>query len=118
MLRGELGYRGLIVSDDLEMKAIADHHSIGGAAVQAITAGCDLVLVCRHPARASEARVALAEAAERDPGFREKLARAAQRVNEVRKGLRCAPLEDPAQLSAALAAAGAEAVSDEIASRL
>lgn len=48
MLRNELGFQGVILSDDLEMKAIADTYTVPEAAVQAIAAGCDGVLVCRH----------------------------------------------------------------------
>jgi beta-N-acetylhexosaminidase len=47
MLREELGFDGVILSDDLEMKAIADTYTAADAAVQAIAAGCDGVLVCR-----------------------------------------------------------------------
>lgn len=47
ILREELNFQGVILSDDLEMKALAKTHSIGDAAVQAIAAGCDGVLVCR-----------------------------------------------------------------------
>jgi beta-N-acetylhexosaminidase len=46
MLREELGYRGVILSDDLEMKAIAKSYAVPDAAVQAIAAGCDGLLVC------------------------------------------------------------------------
>jgi beta-N-acetylhexosaminidase len=46
MLREELKYPGVILSDDLEMKAIAKTYSVPDAAVQAIAAGCDAVLVC------------------------------------------------------------------------
>jgi beta-N-acetylhexosaminidase len=48
MLREELGFDGVILSDDLEMKALADTYTVPEAAVQAIAAGCDGVLVCRH----------------------------------------------------------------------
>ena len=48
MLRNELGFEGVILSDDLEMKAIADTYTVPDAAVQAVAAGCDGVLVCRH----------------------------------------------------------------------
>jgi beta-N-acetylhexosaminidase len=48
LLREELGFGGVILSDDLEMKAIADTYSVPDAAIQAIAAGCDGVLVCRH----------------------------------------------------------------------
>ncbi|MBI2834061.1 MAG: beta-N-acetylhexosaminidase [Acidobacteria bacterium] len=46
VLRGELGYNGLILSDDLDMRAIADRFAAPEAAVRAIAAGCDTVLVC------------------------------------------------------------------------
>lgn len=46
MLRQKLGYNGLILSDDLEMKAIAAKHGIPEATVAAIAAGCDAVLMC------------------------------------------------------------------------
>ena len=46
ILRDELGYQGVIVSDDLEMKAIAKTYSVPQAGVEAIAAGCDALLVC------------------------------------------------------------------------
>ena len=47
LLREELGFSGVILSDDLEMKAITATISVPDAAVQAVAAGCDGVLVCR-----------------------------------------------------------------------
>ena len=46
LLREELGYEGVILSDDLEMKAIANQYAVPSAAVLAIAAGCDGVLIC------------------------------------------------------------------------
>ncbi len=46
MLKKELGYDGLVISDDLEMKAISARYSPGEAAAAAIAAGCDAFLVC------------------------------------------------------------------------
>jgi beta-N-acetylhexosaminidase len=46
LLRDELGFEGVIVGDDLEMKAVAKHYTVPDAAVQAIAAGCDGLLVC------------------------------------------------------------------------
>jgi beta-N-acetylhexosaminidase len=46
LLRDELGFRGVILSDDLEMKAIATTYHVPDAAVQAIAAGCDGLLIC------------------------------------------------------------------------
>jgi beta-N-acetylhexosaminidase len=46
LLRRELGFEGVILSDDLEMKAIANNYAVPDAAVLAIEAGCDGVLIC------------------------------------------------------------------------
>ena len=46
LLRDELGFPGVILSDDLEMNAIAQSFAIPEAAVQAVVAGCDAVLIC------------------------------------------------------------------------
>lgn len=64
LLRGELGYDGVVISDDLEMKAIADRYAIGAAAAQSIAAGCDLVLCCHEPPRMQAAVDGIARAIE------------------------------------------------------
>jgi beta-N-acetylhexosaminidase len=46
ILRKELRYEGVIISDDLEMKAIAIEYTPPAAAVMAIEAGCDAMLIC------------------------------------------------------------------------
>jgi beta-N-acetylhexosaminidase len=46
LLRDELQYPGVILSDDLEMKAVSAHYAVPDAAVEAIRAGCDAVLIC------------------------------------------------------------------------
>jgi len=46
LLREELKYQGVIFSDDLEMKAIANEYAVPQAAVMALDAGCDSVLIC------------------------------------------------------------------------
>ena len=48
MLRKELDFQGLIVTDDLEMRAIVDHYGIGEAAVLAFRAGADMLLLCKE----------------------------------------------------------------------
>lgn len=46
VLRRELRFDGIILSDDLEMKAVADEYPVPRSAVMAIEAGCDGVLIC------------------------------------------------------------------------
>ncbi len=61
-LRGELGFGGVIVSDDLEMGAVSETCPIGEAAVRAAAAGHDLLLVCHTEPAQRAAAAALADA--------------------------------------------------------
>ena len=45
MLRKQLGFNGVIITDDMTMGAIADNYSIAQAAVQSVKAGSDIILV-------------------------------------------------------------------------
>jgi beta-N-acetylhexosaminidase len=79
-LRERLGYRGLVATDDLEMGAIAPLDPDGRAAVEAVVAGCELLLYCKDLDRAARAREALMRAAESDAAFAERLLAAAETV--------------------------------------
>jgi beta-N-acetylhexosaminidase len=61
-LRRRLDFAGLVVSDDLEMHAVALRWGVPAAAVRFLEAGGDLALVCRHP-EGREAAVAAIRAA-------------------------------------------------------
>jgi beta-N-acetylhexosaminidase len=84
LLRGTLGYRGVIVSDDLDMRAIADHMAAGEAAVAAVAAGCDVLLLCESEDHQAAAAAALIREAERDAAFRTRVGEAAQRVRALK----------------------------------
>jgi beta-N-acetylhexosaminidase len=84
LLRDRYAYRGLIVSDDLDMKAIADHFGIADAAVRAIDAGCDVLLACRDLSHQLQARESLIRRAESSTDFRAKLAAAAARIRSLK----------------------------------
>jgi beta-N-acetylhexosaminidase len=64
VLRRELGYDGVVVADDLEMKAIAKRWSPARAAVLAAQAGCDVVPFCSSPDAQLEALEGLIRAIE------------------------------------------------------
>lgn len=85
LLRGKLGYRGVIVSDDLDMKAIAAHMGADVAAVAAIRAGCDVLLLCRDEANQAAAWEALVRAAEADSELRRLIGAAAARVRAMKR---------------------------------
>jgi beta-N-acetylhexosaminidase len=61
LLREELGFRGLIWTDDLEMHAL-NQDETGQNAVRAIAAGCDVILVCHTRDKMLEAKAALEKA--------------------------------------------------------
>jgi beta-N-acetylhexosaminidase len=63
LLRMELGYKHLVVTDDLEMGAIARHYEIGDAVVRAALAGEDMLLICATPEKILRGHEALLEAA-------------------------------------------------------
>ena len=83
LLRHELGFRGVIVSDDMEMGAIRDRDVNGAAAVEAIGAGCDLLLYCSDLERGLTAVAAIARAAEEDSGVRALLRESSARINQL-----------------------------------
>lgn len=82
LLRDELGFRGALLSDDLEMKALPgrpeDH------AVPAIVAGCDGVLMCSDEAAAACAFENLRREIERSASFRHAAEQAAARMKRLR----------------------------------
>src|SRR5215813_5174968 len=63
LLREELGYKHLVVTDDLEMGAIGRHYEIGNAAVRASLAGEDMLLICATPEKIRRGHEALLAAA-------------------------------------------------------
>ncbi|MEM1109257.1 MAG: beta-N-acetylhexosaminidase [Planctomycetota bacterium] len=62
LLRDEMNFRGVVISDDLEMKAIADRVSIEDAAVGCLRAGVDLMLVCHQHELVEKAATAVVAA--------------------------------------------------------
>jgi beta-N-acetylhexosaminidase len=69
ILRDELNFDGVLFSDDLGMGAITRNGGIGEAAVNAVSAGVDGLLVCRHLAAVTEVVTALRTNADADPEF-------------------------------------------------
>jgi beta-N-acetylhexosaminidase len=116
-LRERVGFRGVLVSDDLEMQAIAARSSIEDAAVQAIAAGCDALLVCWSDEKQERAIDALSREAERSPAFRSRCEEAHARVIDARRRATARPLDD-AGIASVLGGAESRAVAAEMARRL
>ncbi len=80
ILRQQLGFRGVIITDDLEMGAVVRHSTIDQAVLNALTAGADMLLVCHKIDLAISARDACLRAIENGTLTRARVEEAAQRV--------------------------------------
>jgi beta-N-acetylhexosaminidase len=80
LLREELGYDGLVVTDDLEMRAITDHYGVEDAVVRGLLAGVDQFLCCHTAGLAERGIEAVVHAVEAGRLPRETLATANRRI--------------------------------------
>src|SRR5271166_5876768 len=85
ILRKRIGYRNLIVSDDLEMGGVLAAAPVGQAAVEFVRAGGDICLICHHADRVAEAYGALVKTAERDAKFARRVHESTQRILAFKK---------------------------------
>ncbi|MGD1106166.1 MAG: beta-N-acetylhexosaminidase [Terracidiphilus sp.] len=70
VLRKRIGYRGMVLSDDLEMGGVANFMPMGDAAVEAVRVGSDLLLICHHAEPILSVYEALIAEGERSAVFR------------------------------------------------
>jgi beta-N-acetylhexosaminidase len=91
-LRGILGYEGLVVTDDLEMSAVRKRYSLEEAAVMAVAAGADLLIIAnqQQPDRDVVGRVtsAIARAVAEDRIPRARIGEAYARIAAVKRKLK------------------------------
>lgn len=80
LLREQLGFEGLIITDDLEMQAIDAHYQTGNAAVMAIQAGADIVMVPWSLKKQQQAYNALRNAVKRGKISRTRLEASVRRI--------------------------------------
>jgi beta-N-acetylhexosaminidase len=80
ILRKRIGYRNLIVSDDLEMGAVLSVAPVGESAVQHIRAGGDLCLICHRQDHIEQAFEKLLVTAQCDSRFARRAAESVKRV--------------------------------------
>ncbi len=80
VLRKKIGYRGLVLSDDLDMGGALAGRSVAEAAVASLRAGCDIFLLCQKQENVLPAWEAVVREAERDRKFAKQVRAASQRV--------------------------------------
>jgi beta-N-acetylhexosaminidase len=85
ILRQDLRYRGLVISDDLGMKAMTKHYSVAEVAVRAKTAGVDLLLYCNEPEAPPVALESLAKALENNQLDKTDFEGSYKRILEIKK---------------------------------
>jgi beta-N-acetylhexosaminidase len=85
ILRERIGYRNLILSDDLEMGGVLSAAPIEKAAVEFIRAGGDLCLICHRQKYIEKAYEELAKMAAHDPKFAKRVAESVRRVLAFKK---------------------------------
>ncbi len=88
ILRKKIGYRGLIVSDDLEMGGVQVSARIEDAAVETLRAGADMYLVCHNEEHVWRCHEAVVREAERDRKFARRVRETAERVLRFKRGSR------------------------------
>ena len=90
LLRGELGFRGAVVTDSIEAQAVLDRSGVGEAAERSVEAGVDLVLMTGSGSW-NEVYPRLLRRARRDPAFRRRVGEAAERVSALKRKLGLGP---------------------------
>lgn len=84
VLRGEIGFDGVVITDDLEMGAIRDHFTLRETVLRAVRAGVDVLLFSNtaepRASLAAEIRAILIEEAENDPAFRARIEESYARI--------------------------------------
>ena len=86
LLREELGFDGLLITDDMEMKAIDDRYRSGEAAVMAVEAGADIVMVLWTPTKQLEVFEALLSAVKSGRISQARLDQSVERILKSKEG--------------------------------
>ena len=87
MLRREMGFSGVVITDDVSAAVQVQDVSAGDRAVRAIRAGCDLVLASADPTVAADMVKALIATGRSDPAFAARVDESATRVLNLKKSL-------------------------------
>ena len=84
LLRNKLGYKGIIITDDMEMGAVANHNDFRSIGVKAIKAGADIVLVCHEYQHQQEVYLGLLDAVNSGEISQERIDESVKRIIKVK----------------------------------
>ncbi len=85
LLRQQLGYAGVVFSDDMEMKALSSNYDADEAVALAVRAGVDVMLYCHDLPGAVNALEFLCSEAERNPAVRAQVENSYHRITELKQ---------------------------------
>ena len=97
LLREELGFDGVVFTDDLTMGAITQNYGLGEAAVLAVEAGCDVLLVCHEAGSVDQVYTALLDAVDTGRITEDRLDQSVRRILTLKQdyGLTSDPVDLP-----------------------
>lgn len=98
LLRDELGFDGLVITDDLEMGAIVKNYGIGEACKMAVAAGVDMLAICADPERIREGYNAVLRAVERGEITEDRIDISLERIAALKHDLSDPAAFDPERL--------------------
>lgn len=84
LLRNELGYKGIIITDDMEMGAVANHNDFRSIGVKAVKSGADIVLVCHEYEHQQEVYLGLLDAVNSGEISQERIDGSVKRIIKVK----------------------------------
>lgn len=84
LLRNKLGYKGIIITDDMEMGAVANHNDFRSIGVNAVKAGADIVLVCHEYKHQQEVYLGLLDAVNSGEISQERIDESVKRIIKVK----------------------------------
>ena len=80
LLRNELGYKGIIITDDMEMGAVANHNDFKTIGVKAVQAGADIVMVCHEYEHQQDVYLGLLDAVDNGEISQERIDQSVKRI--------------------------------------
>jgi beta-N-acetylhexosaminidase len=85
LLRNRMGFKGLTITDDLEMGALATERSVADGALKSFQAGADILLICKDQGHVRESMDLLRQAVAKGTVSAERLAQSLKRIRKMKK---------------------------------
>lgn len=85
LLRREMGYDGVVFTDDMGMNAIMENYPLSEAVIRAVRAGVDVILYCHNLAEAICAAECLRAETAKDPEIRARVEQSCRRIDKLKR---------------------------------